>query len=86
MIKKILVLLMLFTILVFFMITISDFNINTYTKDYLLENGYKETGSQNLITAVYLDYRLYDSIFEAGVLLVTVSGIIFMSKKDDEVL
>lgn len=86
MIKNISVLLMLIIILIVFMITISDFNINTYTKDYLMENGYMETGSKNLITAVYLDYRLYDSIFEAGILLVTVSGIIFMSKKDDDVL
>lgn len=86
MIKKIIVISMLLLILVLFMITIEDININTSTKDYLFENGLRQTGSNNLVTAIYLDYRLYDSIYEAGILLVTVSGIIFMSKKDDDVL
>lgn len=86
MIKKTFILIMLSIILITFMITISDLNINTYTKDYLFKDGYRETASRNLVTAVYLDYRLFDSIFEAGILLVSVSGIIFMSKKDEDVL
>lgn len=86
MIKKIITIILLLMILVVFMLAISDLNISNYSKDYLLENGFDETGSRNLITAIYLDYRLYDSIFEAGILLATVSGIIFMSKRDDDLI
>ncbi|MBS4536489.1 hypothetical protein GOQ29_12750 [Clostridium sp. D2Q-14] len=86
MIRKVVILSMLLLILILFMLTIEDININTSARDYLFENGFRETGSNNLVTAIYLDYRLYDSIYEAGILLVTVSGIIFMSKKDDDVL
>lgn len=54
-------------------------------RDYYVENGRYETGSKNIVTSIYLDYRLFDSLFESGLLLVTVTGIIFMTKKDDEV-
>ncbi|MDA0871991.1 MAG: hypothetical protein O2987_03865, partial [Firmicutes bacterium] len=43
-------------------------------------NGYLDTGSRNLVTAIYLDYRLFDSLFEAGILLVAVSGVLWISQ------
>jgi len=58
-------------------------NIDTTTKDYYIENTLYETGSKNIVTGIYLDYRLFDSIFETSLLLITVSGITFMYKKDD---
>ena len=61
-------------------------NIDTSSKDYYLRNTYSDTGSKNIVTGIYLDYRLFDSIFEASILIIAVSGIIFMSKRDDEVL
>lgn len=61
-------------------------SIDTSSKDYYVSNTYEETGSKNLVTGIYLDYRLFDTIFEASILIIAVSGIIFMSKKDDEVL
>lgn len=54
-------------------------------KDYYIENTYEETGGRNIVAGIYLDYRLFDSILEAGILLASASGIIFISKKDDEV-
>lgn len=86
MIKKIITVLLLAIIFITFYSILLDLDIDNYTKHYLLENGVRETGSNSLITAIYLDYRLYDSIFEAGLLLVSVSGIIFISKRDDDVL
>ncbi|RKD30578.1 hypothetical protein [Thermohalobacter berrensis] len=56
---------------------------NEYAKNYYLDKGFEETGSKNLVTAIYLDYRLFDSIFEAGILLLAVTGIMFMSKNDE---
>lgn len=88
MIKKISLIIMLFIILTSFSSHVSKLNgnIDTTSKDYFISNTLNETGSQNIVTGIYLDYRLFDSIFEASLLLITVSGIIFMSKKDDEVL
>lgn len=88
MIKKLFLILILSVILYYF--SLSSFeaieNIDTFSKDYFFKNTYVETGSKNIVTGIYLDYRLFDSIFEAGILLVSVTGIIFMSKRDDEVL
>lgn len=51
---------------------------------YFAERGLEETGSANIVTGIYLDYRLFDSIFETGLLLMTVSGITFMSRKGEK--
>lgn len=88
MIKKLILIVMLLTILLAFNYSVNDSKkyLNTSSKDYYISNTLDETGSKNIVTGIYLDYRLFDSLFEAGILLIAVSGIIFMSKKDDEVL
>lgn len=53
------------------------------TKDYLIENSVQEVASKNIVTGIYLDYRFFDTIFEASILLVTVSGILYMSRFED---
>lgn len=88
MIKKLILISMLFSILLAFNFSVDDSkkHLNTSSRDYYVSNTLRETGSKNIVTGIYLDYRLFDSLFEAGILLIAVSGIIFMSKKDDEVL
>ncbi len=88
MIKKILSILMLISLLIVFSLASFEAleNSNSFSKDFYIQNTYKDTGSKNLVTGIYLDYRLFDSIFEASILLVSVTGIIFMSKRDDEIL
>ncbi len=88
MIKKISLIGMLVFILVVFSTNILwlEDNIDTTTKDYYIENSLYETGSKNIVTGIYLDYRLFDSIFETSLLLITVSGITFMYKKEDRSL
>ena len=88
MIKKSILIIMLIILFVIFSNTAFEAtqNIDTSSKDYYLNNTYSETGSKNIVTGIYLDYRLFDSIFEASILIIAVSGIIFMSKRDDKVI
>lgn len=46
-----------------------------------LESGLKETGAPNLVTAVLLDYRAYDTLGEATVLFTAVVGVLAVLRK-----
>ena len=47
--------------------------------DYYRHNSYDYTKSENAVTAIYLNYRYYDTIFESLMLLVCISALIHMS-------
>ena len=47
----------------------------TVSKNYLTQ-GLSKTGSSNLVTAVLLDYRAYDTLGEATVLFTAIAGAI----------
>ncbi len=84
--RKLILVCMLFLIFISFYISIEETqnNLDTYSSSYFISNALEETGSANIVTGIYLDYRLFDSIFEASILLITVAGAIFMSKKDNK--
>ena len=44
-------------------------------KDTLFQRGSEETGSVNLVSAIYLGYRAFDTLGETIVMLVSVVGI-----------
>ncbi len=73
---------------IFWVFTVSIIELeelyNSFGKEYFFEYGQEQTGSNNLVTAILLDYRLFDSLFEAGILLIAVSGVIWISKHDIE--
>jgi multicomponent Na+:H+ antiporter subunit B len=48
----------------------------TISRDYLELNGKGQTGAVNLVSAIYLGYRVFDTLGETIVLLVAVSGTI----------
>jgi multicomponent Na+:H+ antiporter subunit B len=50
-------------------------------KNYCLENGSTETGAVNLVTAIYLEYRAFDTLGETIVLLLSVSGVLFFLER-----
>ncbi len=46
--------------------------------DYLLAKGRDETGAINLVTAIYLGYRAFDTLGETIVLITSVSAVVFL--------
>lgn len=61
-----------------------DLNVSKY----YLNHGVADISSPNIVTSIYLFYRYYDTLFEALMLLFSVTGIIALSVhhggEDDE--
>lgn len=55
-------------------------------KDYILINHHEQTGAINAVTSIYLNYRLWDTLFEAMVLMLSALAVIRFSwsEKDSE--
>jgi multicomponent Na+:H+ antiporter subunit B len=45
-------------------------------KDYLQRHAAAEIGAENLVTAVYLGYRAFDTLGETVVLVLSVTGVL----------
>lgn len=84
MIKKIVLIIILLTTLIIFIEINQDLQAltNHFSRNYFKENAFVDTASSNIVTGIYLDYRLFDSIFEASTLLIVVSGIVYITTKD----
>ena len=84
MIKRLTLVGMLIILFFGFLYAILDLEtfFSTFGKDYFFVNGFLETGSRNLVTGIYLDYRLFDSLFEAGILIAAVSGVTWISQHE----
>lgn len=48
------------------------------TVTYYMNNATKETTAINIVTAIYLNYRVFDTVFEALLLLIAVTAILFI--------
>lgn len=44
-------------------------------RDYFVANGVRETGAVNLVSAIYLGYRVYDTLGQTLVLVLAVTGV-----------
>lgn len=80
-INKILVGVSVITLVAIFIFSISVFkNIPPFgeplmeTSKYYLENGARDTGAANLVSAIILDYRAYDTLGEVTVLFTAILG------------
>ncbi len=51
---------------------------------YITANFMEETGAHNAVAGVYLDYRVFDTLFETLLLLVSVIGIIYFSRHEGD--
>jgi multisubunit Na+/H+ antiporter MnhB subunit len=50
---------------------------------YYVENGYAETFAKNIVTAVYLEYRVFDTLFETLLLFISATAIVHNLNKDE---
>jgi len=53
----------------------------TDAKDYFFRHGSEETGAVNLVTSIYLGYRAFDTLGETIVLMLSITGVIFLMGK-----
>lgn len=51
---------------------------------YITSNFLADTGSTNAVSGIYLDYRVFDTLFETLLLLVSVIGIIYFSRHEGD--
>ena len=58
----------------------------TAARDYLVKHGQDETGALNLVSAIYLGYRAYDTLGETIVLLVAVIGTMGLLSRVESLL
>lgn len=52
--------------------------------EYFLTHGVADTGAINLVSAIYLGYRAFDTMGETIVLLLAVSGVLFLIKTKEQ--
>ena len=73
---------LLFTLVLagFFVYFIPNNVVNPYLKDLYLAMFMDEVGGYNPVTAIYLRYRVYDTMFEALMLVLAVVAAIHLSK------
>lgn len=51
---------------------------------YYLSHGVADTGALNIVTAIYLDYRVYDTLGEATVFFAAALGVFMLLRKSGE--
>lgn len=59
-----------------------DHPVETPIRAHIVENGVEETGAVNLVTAIYLGYRAFDTLGETIVLLLAVSGVLVFVERE----
>jgi multisubunit Na+/H+ antiporter MnhB subunit len=51
---------------------------------YYIRNGYDDTSVINLVGAIYMNYRVFDTLFEAMLLAAAVTAVIYFSSPWDK--
>jgi len=62
-----------------FIYFVPDDMVNTHLKYQYLSDFMPNVGGQNAVTAIYLGYRVYDTLFEALILVIAVVAVSHMS-------
>lgn len=82
--RKIIALFLFLLFLVFISIDIVPVKDVTELSSYYIKNFITDTGAYNSVTAIYLNYRVFDTLFEALLLLISVIGIIYFSRHEGD--
>jgi multisubunit Na+/H+ antiporter MnhB subunit len=64
------------------LLAVIDLDLTDKLKERYVRESVKDTGVINLVAAIYLDYRAYDTLGEILVLFAAVVGMIFILRKD----
>ena len=51
--------------------------------EHYISKGVEETGALNMVTAIYLNYRAYDTLGEATVFFAAALGVFMLLRKED---
>jgi multicomponent Na+:H+ antiporter subunit B len=51
---------------------------------YYITHGVAETGALNMVTAIYLNYRVYDTLGEATVFFAMALGVYMLLRREGE--
>ena len=77
----------LLTIIASFLFSAINLNygqIHSALSEYYITRGVAETGALNMVTAIYLNYRVYDTLGEATVFFAAALGVFMLLRKDGE--
>ena len=72
--------LLLFALFVYF---VPDASVTPLLKNQYIAQFVQDVGGENTVTAIYLGYRVYDTLFEALMLLVSVVAVAHLSWYSD---
>lgn len=67
------------TIIVLMFLNAFDETMKPDAYNYYINKSMDETEMPNIVTAIYLQYRLFDTLFEALLLSVAVSAVVYFA-------
>ncbi|GKX32179.1 hypothetical protein SH1V18_46590 [Vallitalea longa] len=82
--RKLLAIFLLIVFLICISLDIVPLDNSTEVLNYYVDNSLDETGSVNVVTSIYLNYRVFDTIFETLLLLISIIGIIYFSRHEGD--
>lgn len=71
----------LFMLFIYF---VPDAEVSTYLRDRYVEAFVRDVGGTNPVTAIYLGYRVYDTLFEALIVVISVLAAMHLSAFSDD--
>jgi len=78
----------LLVITLYFMIISFGFTpkqpLGSSTEHHYISKGYEETGAVNRVPAIYLGYRLYDTLGETIALIMVITAIYYLTQRRED--